>query len=1200
MAALGRLIDELRAGGELDSRGEFTLDRDRAREKMRQFQLADPRSYVLELVQAAVLAGAGEARFEIDADDMRMSFDGRPFTARDFEELYSSMFTRRSSLARRQLALGLNSAMALDPRVLRVESGTARMEMRPDGDEITTAKGAVDGTRIHVKDRFGNATLVRFVLKLRGHVTEMLYLKEHCRWAALAIHLNGQRISGGEPLAEAAGRVELTTPGTSIVAGFAHEHRPARLMILDQGVWIATHQLDHLPLGFVACVECARLLKDASQRDVVRDEAYDGVLEAVSAAFYRALAKLSAAEGVARHVIDRRIAIGASGERLFRRRLLHPATLPLIRRAIDAILESGDGLLAAAGDGLLAAAGDGLLAADGDGLLAAVGDETPEGRAVSAVPLWPSARHPPLDLSLLDLLHLRTSRGRVGWTDEVYPDLERQDQPPVAVISAPEERNYLAELFGDGFYCADSELQHELARWRNVLRWRRRRMTPEIPASAGSLISMPLATAEVQGEVGIFLDPFRQSEGPGRFPAWWIKDGGLLQKAVVRPIVRGFTAALEADFEPAEDFTRVEVDRLFVRVVIAVARALGPLMNRLAAESRRFPGLPELIRGCLISYLGIDWHRDGLADHLRGFGITGEEHLSYARRLVEQAPVTAISAADLAGEEAPALARLPLFATLRGPRLSLRDVARGGESWRYLPRPHTGPRSSAEENVLLLDDGEIAVLRQVFPGVTLRDHSRAYHYEAAYARHMRQQPVFLRSSCVEEVVLEAGAIRGRFGLRYPESPGTPVYARLQLLKHDRRLDEVRYRLPIGPIAGMINDDELIPTADWSGVEHDGAVEQIRSLVLERIAGLLVDLCDSHRAATGRAATGRAPEGRPPAGRPPKGHRRRLLLNAATRVLATEAALKDWSACDLLPPEVTDRDWAVKLAGALETVPLFKDLDGRPVDLRSIRRDLDRHDTLLYLLEHRGVADTSPQEVRSLAGGRAVLRLSRDDHDALARIFGSYRLSDARQWLLTGRWGPELDAPEPAGRAELSDGEVPVEVAPVGEGPREQLENTDRQRQEALQPQQAIAPALPEGPPDTAPVAPKTPVWDGLSSREARLLQTLHAELRRAGRGHVQLLDDKNLDRIVLGNLQDAVIASCRASGVTVNRRQPLVERLLAESAADPVQMAFLASAVYTAMNHFWQEIEDDHERDFHRALIKGLLGARPRSGDARA
>ncbi|MEM7355508.1 MAG: hypothetical protein AAF657_32140, partial [Acidobacteriota bacterium] len=973
-------------------------------------------------------------------------------------------------------------------------------------------------------------------LKLRGHITEMLYLKERCCWAPLAIHLNGERISGGQPLADAAGRIELKTPGTSLVAGFTHEHWPARLLILDQGVWFATHKLDHLPFRFTACVESGRLLKDASQRDVVRNRAYDEVQAAVSEAFYRALAKFA-------HE-------GCAAEEDFRWLLLHPATLPLIRRAIAAIQASGV--------------------------------ETPESQAVAAVPLWPAARQPSLDLSLLDLLHLRVSHGRVGWTKKAYTELERQDQPPLAVISSPEERSYLAELFGDGFYAADSELQHELVRRRNVERWRRRRMTPEIPVSAGSLISRPLATAEVQGQVGIFLDPFRHSAGQGRFPVWWIKDGGLLHKAAITPVVRGFTAALEADFEPADDYARVEVDRLFVRVVLELARALGPLMNQLAAESRRLPGFPEQIRGCLISYLGIDWTRDGLTEFLQSFGVTGEEPLAYARSLVEEDPVANFAAADLAGEAAPAMARLPLFTTMAGGRLALRDLARAGQSWRYLPKPHSGPLSSAEDNVLHLDDSEIAVLRQVFPEVALQDHSYTYHRPAAFARHMRQKPPVPPSGCVEEVVVEVDGLRGRFGLRHPRSPGTPVFAQLQLLKHDRRLDDLRFRLPIGPIAGMINDDKLSPTPDWSGVEHDGTVERIRSLVLRRITGLLVDLSGSPL--------------------PMRGHRRQLLLNAATRVLATEAALDDWSAADLLPPEVTDPDWAEALAGALETVALFEDLDGRPIDLRSIRRELERHDLLLY---HLADQDPLPQAVRSRAGGRAVLRLSPDDHDALARIFGSYRLSDARRWLLAGRWGPELAVPEPD-RLESADAEVPIEGGngPAGElglageltAHREPAEPGRDQRLEHDPP--ASAPDLAEDPPETDRVARELPMEDGLQSREARFLQALCAELRHAGRGHVQLLDDKNVDRIALGNPPGGVLATCQAQGVTIDRRHPLVERLLVEPEAHPVQMAFLASAVYTAMNHFWQEIEDDHERAFHRALIERLVDERPRSSEA--
>ena len=70
-----RLIADLRADGEVISAGEFTLDREKAREKLRHFQLADPRRYVLELVQAAVLKGAERILFEIDS---RRPFEPHP------------------------------------------------------------------------------------------------------------------------------------------------------------------------------------------------------------------------------------------------------------------------------------------------------------------------------------------------------------------------------------------------------------------------------------------------------------------------------------------------------------------------------------------------------------------------------------------------------------------------------------------------------------------------------------------------------------------------------------------------------------------------------------------------------------------------------------------------------------------------------------------------------------------------------------------------------------------------------------------------------------------------------------------------------------------------------------------------------------------------------------------------------------------
>ena len=123
----GGLLEELRAGGELDSRGRFTLDRAQARAKMQKFQLVDARRYVLELVQAATLRGATAIVFDIDADDMRMRFDGHSFTGEELGELWGSIFAdgdERPLRGLRQLALGLNAALGLGPRRISVAPRT--------------------------------------------------------------------------------------------------------------------------------------------------------------------------------------------------------------------------------------------------------------------------------------------------------------------------------------------------------------------------------------------------------------------------------------------------------------------------------------------------------------------------------------------------------------------------------------------------------------------------------------------------------------------------------------------------------------------------------------------------------------------------------------------------------------------------------------------------------------------------------------------------------------------------------------------------------------------------------------------------------------------------------------------------------------------------------------------------------------------
>lgn len=299
-AMISKLADE----GRKVSDGEFTMDREQARRKMNEFQLADPRAYVLELVQAAVLKGAKRIDFDIDADDLHMVHDGLPYTLQDFEELYAAAFAPRVDEvtgARQQLAYGLNAAARLKPRFIRVVSVHA--DERDEGAELLIRRGkpeqyrAVPGftipdrddgpkvtTWIHVKSRLRLRVLSRFVENLMETLPEELLLRKRCCFATSEIFLEGQELSFGLHLPDAVGEVEVWGKGIRGRAGFSAVDDRCRLHLVKDGVWITTHDLRGDEPGFVAVVEGRDLKKDISQADVVRDQAYYGLRQHVDLA----------------------------------------------------------------------------------------------------------------------------------------------------------------------------------------------------------------------------------------------------------------------------------------------------------------------------------------------------------------------------------------------------------------------------------------------------------------------------------------------------------------------------------------------------------------------------------------------------------------------------------------------------------------------------------------------------------------------------------------------------------------------------------------------------------------------------------------------------------------------------------------------------------------------------------------------------
>jgi len=290
-----RMIADLASQGVTDSQGAFTLDRDVARERMREFQLADPAAYVLELVQAATLKGAERLDFVIDGNDMRLWFDGPRFTEEDFDVLYGSLFSSQADAdtrARQRLAIGTNAALGSEPKYIHVSSKSAeegaRMILSPgDEDRIEPAApqdlGHAPGTQIHVRSRLGQR-LAGTNKKVADH------LETRCRYADAEITLNGKRISGGATLDHAFGVARLEGDGLTGECGLTDRLGDrAEVRMVTDGVWISSHDLPGALPGLVAVVASGRFTKDLSQSEIVRDDAWQDALDAVYRAEGRAV-----------------------------------------------------------------------------------------------------------------------------------------------------------------------------------------------------------------------------------------------------------------------------------------------------------------------------------------------------------------------------------------------------------------------------------------------------------------------------------------------------------------------------------------------------------------------------------------------------------------------------------------------------------------------------------------------------------------------------------------------------------------------------------------------------------------------------------------------------------------------------------------------------------------------------------------------
>jgi len=287
------LIKRSRAKGGFGKKGFFRLAHDKAKTKIGEFALPSPRYYCLELVQAAVAAGAGYIDILSEDTQAIVTIAGVTFDRKDMEMLFNFILSAREEpayRARRRLAIGVAAALSLptpafkgdEPKVV-IESGDGTLEGSVRMELVDLSRDAVIGQpKAAVKGTF---------VKVRRAVlteAEVSLIEERCLNIPIPLCLNGNIITG------MAGKRGLR------IAGFGYKHgvmidegdfygglvfdvnypkKTAEIKILTNGVWITSIGFPELPTGIVGMVNFDWLRKTANQYEVVRDERLGALVE---------------------------------------------------------------------------------------------------------------------------------------------------------------------------------------------------------------------------------------------------------------------------------------------------------------------------------------------------------------------------------------------------------------------------------------------------------------------------------------------------------------------------------------------------------------------------------------------------------------------------------------------------------------------------------------------------------------------------------------------------------------------------------------------------------------------------------------------------------------------------------------------------------------------------------------------------------
>ncbi len=293
------------------ARGRIRVDARRAVEKLREHQLVDLHHYLHEVVRAAIASEAAHVEVSFDADDVTVTWVGRPWSPDALPRLLDYVLTEAADEEAqrwRLLAMGVNAALGLGPRFVAVEASDGehvrRWSFAPDQLEedakpveaSATPDAPAGWLRVHIARRLSWNVLRRFAT--RGAPPEIAALLEATRDLPVPLVVGGE--ARGVEMTQAALMVPLRLRGISGLRRAELHIGPGLspgLRWLERGVDLALAPLPELaglPAGPVhgcrlpvAVLIDADVLPTNASRSALRADA--ALAQAVARAIPRAL-----------------------------------------------------------------------------------------------------------------------------------------------------------------------------------------------------------------------------------------------------------------------------------------------------------------------------------------------------------------------------------------------------------------------------------------------------------------------------------------------------------------------------------------------------------------------------------------------------------------------------------------------------------------------------------------------------------------------------------------------------------------------------------------------------------------------------------------------------------------------------------------------------------------------------------------------